>query len=274
MKKEETVKLISAEGFEFIIDKKAAMVSQTIRNMLTSPGNFAEAALGEVTFPEISGVILEKICQYFHWSLQYARVPVVHEVLDDRLDPSLVVLFVARALFNSLFQKGKCQDQHQSERHPDYHLRSQASPRGGNDRITEEESALKINIPKLNKGIRGTSIKEVKEELPATEAGPEGSDDANPMATSPWEDDSKEHEIKKDAATVKGNDPEEEAPQAKIKQSERGGTADTEKPPSKNLKTREAETAGDNTRAGIGGRESQTTEDYIEEAKEENEKQE
>lgn len=38
MKKEDTVKLISAEGFEFVIDKKAAMVSQTIRNMLTSPG--------------------------------------------------------------------------------------------------------------------------------------------------------------------------------------------------------------------------------------------
>lgn len=38
MKKEETVKLISAEGFEFVIDKKAAMVSQTLRNMLTSPG--------------------------------------------------------------------------------------------------------------------------------------------------------------------------------------------------------------------------------------------
>ncbi|GAB2244977.1 hypothetical protein Droror1_Dr00000470 [Drosera rotundifolia] len=37
MKKDETVKLISAEGFEFIIGKKAAMVSQTIRNMLTSP---------------------------------------------------------------------------------------------------------------------------------------------------------------------------------------------------------------------------------------------
>lgn len=38
MKKEDTVKLISAEGFEFVVDKEAAMVSQTIRNMLTSPG--------------------------------------------------------------------------------------------------------------------------------------------------------------------------------------------------------------------------------------------
>ncbi|CAI9106864.1 OLC1v1006101C2 [Oldenlandia corymbosa var. corymbosa] len=73
IKKEEMVKLISAEGFEFVISKKAAMVSQTIRNMLTSPGSFAETEHGEVTFPEISTTILEKICQYFYWSLQYAR---------------------------------------------------------------------------------------------------------------------------------------------------------------------------------------------------------
>lgn len=38
MRKEETVKLISAEGFEFVIDMEAAMYSHTIRQMLTSPG--------------------------------------------------------------------------------------------------------------------------------------------------------------------------------------------------------------------------------------------
>jgi len=38
MKKEETVKLISAEGFEFVVSKEAAMVSTIIRNMITSPG--------------------------------------------------------------------------------------------------------------------------------------------------------------------------------------------------------------------------------------------
>ncbi|XP_022970584.1 elongin-C-like [Cucurbita maxima] len=72
MKKEGTVKLISAEGFEFLIHKDAAMVSQTIRYMLTSPGNFAESQHREVTFPEISTTILEKICQYFYWNLQFA----------------------------------------------------------------------------------------------------------------------------------------------------------------------------------------------------------
>ncbi|WVZ48753.1 hypothetical protein U9M48_000168 [Paspalum notatum var. saurae] len=67
------VKLISAEGFEFVVDKKAAMVSNTLRNMLTSPGGFSETRQGEVRFPEIPIHILEKICQYFYWSLHYSR---------------------------------------------------------------------------------------------------------------------------------------------------------------------------------------------------------
>ncbi|KAL6653831.1 hypothetical protein ACP70R_008755 [Stipagrostis hirtigluma subsp. patula] len=66
------VKLISAEGFEFVVDKKAAMVSNTLRNMLTSPGGFSETRQGEVRFPEIPTHILEKICQYFYWSLHYS----------------------------------------------------------------------------------------------------------------------------------------------------------------------------------------------------------
>ena len=35
----DTVKLISAEGFEFIVDYHAACVSNTIKNMLSSAGN-------------------------------------------------------------------------------------------------------------------------------------------------------------------------------------------------------------------------------------------
>ncbi len=40
----DTVKLISAEGFEFIVDYQAACVSNTIKNMLSSSGMEAEAA--------------------------------------------------------------------------------------------------------------------------------------------------------------------------------------------------------------------------------------
>lgn len=66
-----TVKLVSREGFEFIIDYKAACVSNTIRNMLSSQGSFTETELGEVKFPEIPTHILEKVCQYFYYKLRY-----------------------------------------------------------------------------------------------------------------------------------------------------------------------------------------------------------
>ncbi|KAL0887192.1 hypothetical protein Bca101_011175 [Brassica carinata] len=36
-------------------------------------GGFSESKDGVVTFPDISTTILEKICQYFYWSLQYSR---------------------------------------------------------------------------------------------------------------------------------------------------------------------------------------------------------
>ncbi|KAK9826305.1 hypothetical protein WJX74_007168 [Apatococcus lobatus] len=67
----ETVKLVSAEGFEFIVDYKAACVSNTIKNMLSSQGSFTETELGEVKFPEISTPILEIVCQYFYYKLRY-----------------------------------------------------------------------------------------------------------------------------------------------------------------------------------------------------------
>ena len=95
----ETVKLISAEGYEFIVEFKAACVSTTIKNMLSSSGetgcaqtvhaqsttavswcchgaflpagSFTETELGEVKFPDISTPVLEKVCQYFHYKLQY-----------------------------------------------------------------------------------------------------------------------------------------------------------------------------------------------------------
>mmetsp|Transcript_9862 Transcript_9862/g.29672 ORF Transcript_9862/g.29672 Transcript_9862/m.29672 type:complete len:110 (+) Transcript_9862:230-559(+) len=71
----DTVKLISAEGFEFLVDYKAACVSATVKNMLTSQGAFAEKELGEIRFPEISTPTLEKVCQYFYYKLRWANAP-------------------------------------------------------------------------------------------------------------------------------------------------------------------------------------------------------
>lgn len=38
VRKEDTVRLISAEGYEFVIEREAALVSNTLKNMLTSTG--------------------------------------------------------------------------------------------------------------------------------------------------------------------------------------------------------------------------------------------
>lgn len=65
------VKLISGDGFEFVIDYKAACVSKTLNNMLGADGCFTESALGEIQLKELSGKVLEQVCRYFYFSLQY-----------------------------------------------------------------------------------------------------------------------------------------------------------------------------------------------------------
>ncbi|KAG6436214.1 hypothetical protein SASPL_101099 [Salvia splendens] len=74
MKKEDTVMLISAEGFEFVIERRRLwfLRRSAICSLLQVCRGFSETEHGKVTFPEISTTILEKICQYFYWSLQYA----------------------------------------------------------------------------------------------------------------------------------------------------------------------------------------------------------
>lgn len=62
----EYVKLVSAEGHEFIVDKKIATAnSNTIRIMLE--GSFREAREGVITFPDIAGYVLERVVKYLHY---------------------------------------------------------------------------------------------------------------------------------------------------------------------------------------------------------------
>ncbi|KAI9344663.1 BTB/POZ protein [Obelidium mucronatum] len=70
---DDCVKLISADGFEFIIDRKCAMASGTIKNMLSSPGQFTEAQQNEVTFRDIKAIILEKVCKYLYYKVRYTN---------------------------------------------------------------------------------------------------------------------------------------------------------------------------------------------------------
>ncbi|KAJ6118557.1 SKP1 component POZ [Penicillium samsonianum] len=59
----EFVTIVSSDGFEFIIPRSAAYVSETFRVALSST-NFPEGVSGEYVLGDYSGVIVEKICEY------------------------------------------------------------------------------------------------------------------------------------------------------------------------------------------------------------------
>ncbi|GMI53969.1 hypothetical protein ScalyP_jg2461 [Parmales sp. scaly parma] len=71
------VRLISAEGHVFHVNRKAACMANTIKTMLES--NFQESANNTITFQEISTPILEKTIQYCHYKVRYenssAKIP-------------------------------------------------------------------------------------------------------------------------------------------------------------------------------------------------------
>ncbi|EQC27571.1 transcription elongation factor B, polypeptide 1 [Saprolegnia diclina VS20] len=82
----EYVKLISAEGHEFYVARKCALVSGTIKAMLS--GHFSESK-GEVRFPDIGAPILEKVIQYMYYKKRYsnsnARIP------DFAIEPEMAL---------------------------------------------------------------------------------------------------------------------------------------------------------------------------------------
>ncbi|KAK2058382.1 Skp1 family protein [Colletotrichum caudatum] len=65
------VTLVSSDGYEFVVLREAAMISPAIKGMLDTRNNFREAALGRCVFEEISGVVLEKVCEYFQYWYRY-----------------------------------------------------------------------------------------------------------------------------------------------------------------------------------------------------------
>ncbi|KAL0275386.1 UNVERIFIED_CONTAM: hypothetical protein PYX00_003245 [Menopon gallinae] len=67
------VKLISSDGHEFIIKRKHALTSGTIKAMLSGPGQFAENETNEVNFREIPSHVLQKVCMYFAYKVRYTN---------------------------------------------------------------------------------------------------------------------------------------------------------------------------------------------------------
>jgi len=72
------VKLVSAEGHEFFLDKEIAVASsKTIRLMLE--GSFREAQDNVIRLPDLGSYVLERVVKYLHYKAQYrnstSRIP-------------------------------------------------------------------------------------------------------------------------------------------------------------------------------------------------------
>ncbi|KAI2632469.1 Skp1 family protein [Hypomontagnella submonticulosa] len=61
------VTLISNDGREFVVLREATYVSPPIKAMLNPEGKFAESQIARCSLHEISGIVLEKIVEYFHY---------------------------------------------------------------------------------------------------------------------------------------------------------------------------------------------------------------
>ncbi|EOO03655.1 putative transcriptional elongation regulator (elongin c) protein [Phaeoacremonium minimum UCRPA7] len=64
------ITLVSGDGFEYVVARDAAMISPIIKGMLDPRSQFQEALTGRCVFEEISGVVLEKVVEYFHYWYQ------------------------------------------------------------------------------------------------------------------------------------------------------------------------------------------------------------
>ncbi|CAM9024084.1 unnamed protein product [Wickerhamomyces anomalus] len=65
----EYITLVSSDGFEFIIRKKAAMASGTLKNMLSS--TFRETEERKIKLQEMDGRLLGKVVEYLYYNLKY-----------------------------------------------------------------------------------------------------------------------------------------------------------------------------------------------------------
>ncbi|KAI1840248.1 hypothetical protein JX265_013040 [Neoarthrinium moseri] len=65
------ITLVSSDDFEFVVLRDAAMISPMIKSMLERRGpagmSLLEAQTGRCAFPEITGQVLEKVVEYFHY---------------------------------------------------------------------------------------------------------------------------------------------------------------------------------------------------------------
>ncbi|KAI6205632.1 Elongin-C [Aphelenchoides besseyi] len=91
------VKLISSDGHEFIIRRDLALTSNTIKAMLSGPGQYTENESNEVTFREIPSHVLRKVCHYFQYKVRYTNSAT--EIPEFAITPEVALELLMAANF-------------------------------------------------------------------------------------------------------------------------------------------------------------------------------
>eukprot|EP00924_Labyrinthula_sp_SR-Ha-C_P000861 snap_masked-scaffold_7-processed-gene-6.22-mRNA-1 protein AED:0.07 eAED:0.07 QI:0/-1/0/1/-1/1/1/0/101 len=92
----DTIKLISAEGDEFEIERTAAYASSTIKAMIES--DFREGKENEIKFPDISAKILGKVIEYMKYKEKYKLSETIPPEFPLEKESCLELLMVANFL--------------------------------------------------------------------------------------------------------------------------------------------------------------------------------
>ncbi|KAL1939315.1 hypothetical protein VTO73DRAFT_10118 [Trametes versicolor] len=89
-KMNEWVRLTSTDGYEFLVKRKVAACSGTLRNSLSAESSFSEA-LSNTAHTNERAVIVEKLCEYLSYKSLYESAKKNEEIPDfqERVYPEI-----------------------------------------------------------------------------------------------------------------------------------------------------------------------------------------
>eukprot|EP00929_Paragymnodinium_shiwhaense_P094498 TRINITY_DN5509_c0_g1_i1.p1 TRINITY_DN5509_c0_g1~~TRINITY_DN5509_c0_g1_i1.p1 ORF type:complete len:113 (+),score=25.46 TRINITY_DN5509_c0_g1_i1:80-418(+) len=91
------LRLISADGHQFYLDRRIAYECDTFKNMVEQEG-WKEGQTNEIKLPTVTGKLLEKVIEYLYYKYKYtdSKVTIPEFPVDD--DIVLDLLLVANYL--------------------------------------------------------------------------------------------------------------------------------------------------------------------------------
>lgn len=65
------LKLVSSDGFEFVIKREHALMSGTFKKMLSGPGDFSEGEMNIIYLRSLAGRCVRTLCSYLAYKYNY-----------------------------------------------------------------------------------------------------------------------------------------------------------------------------------------------------------